>query len=71
MSLLAFSVVPLLLHSEHVPLSARTALRAAHTLPSELRKPHLESAAKILHHELDLDCSDARELVGLPQGDCS
>ena len=60
-----FSLTPLLLHSEHVPVTARHALRAAHDAPLEERRQHLESAARILHRELDLDCSDARELVGL------
>lgn len=62
---MSFSVTPLLLHSDHVPLTARRALRAAHAAPGEERTRHLESAAKILHRDLDLDCRDARELVGL------
>ena len=65
-----FSVAPLLLHSEQVPASARMALRTAHELPLEERQPLLESAARILYQELDLDCSDARELVGLSAGSC-
>lgn len=62
---MSFSVAPLLLHSDHVPLTARHALRAAYDAPMEERISHLESAARILHHELDLNCVDARELVGL------
>lgn len=68
---MSFSVAPLLLHSDHVPLTARHALRAAYDAPVEERTPHLESAAWILHHELDLNCVDARELVGLSaEGSC-
>ena len=62
---MSFSVAPLLLHSYQVPATARHALRAAYDAPLEQRRPHLESAARILHRELDLDCVDARELVGL------
>jgi hypothetical protein len=67
---MSFSITPLLLHGEQVPPGARHALRAAYDAPPDKRKPHLESAARILHQELDLDCIDARELVGLPDGTC-
>ncbi len=68
---MSFSVAPLLLHSDHVPLTARHALRAAYDAPVEERTTHLESAARILHRELDLNCVDARELVGLfAEGSC-
>jgi hypothetical protein len=60
-----FSIAPLLLHSAHVPDGAREALQAAYTAPAEERASHLESAARILHREVDLDCRDAAELVGL------
>ena len=40
--------------------------------PSKNGPLHLESAARILHRELDLNCPDARELVGLSEeGNCS
>jgi hypothetical protein len=70
---MSFSVTPLLLHSDQVPTAARRALRAAYDAPIEERAPYLESAARILHRdgELDLDCVDARELVGLSvEGTC-
>jgi len=68
---MSFSVAPLLLHSDHVPLTARHALRAAYDAPVEERTPYLESAARILYRELDLNCVDARELVGLSaEGSC-
>ena len=68
---MSFSVAPLLLHSDHVPLTARHALRAAYDAPVEERTPHLESAARILYRELDLNCVEARELVGLAaEGSC-
>jgi hypothetical protein len=66
----SFSVAPLLIHSDAVPASVRQALRAAHDGPSGERGRHLESAARILHRELALDCGDARELVGLTTGTC-
>ena len=62
---MTFSFAPLLLHSQNVPALARHALRAAYDAPAEQRIAHLESAARILHRELALDCEDARELVGL------
>jgi hypothetical protein len=68
---MSFSVAPLLLHTDQIPATARHALRAAYDAPVEERAPHLESAAWILHRELDLDCVDARELVGLSlEGSC-
>jgi hypothetical protein len=63
---MSFSITPLLLHSDAVPLRARAALRAAFASPPAERSPHLESAARILYQESNLDCGDARELVGLP-----
>jgi hypothetical protein len=69
---MSFSVAPLLLDSAQVPAAARRALRAAYDAPPEERAPHLESAARILNRELDLDCRDARELVGLSaEGGCA
>jgi hypothetical protein len=62
---MSFSLAPLLLHRDDVPAAARRALLAASAATVDERAPHLESAARILHHELDLDCMDARELVGL------
>jgi hypothetical protein len=68
---MSFSVAPLLLHSAQIPATARHALRAAYDAPIDERTPHLESAARILHRELDLDCVEARELVGLSiEGSC-
>jgi hypothetical protein len=61
----SLSVTPLLLVSDSVPLGARRALRAAYEAPPDERTPHLEAAARVLHRELGLDCTDARELVGL------
>jgi hypothetical protein len=63
---MSFSVAPLLIEGELAPEPARRALRAARVAPVAERRPHLEKAARILHRELDLDCDDARELVGLP-----
>ena len=60
-----FTLVPLLLHSDAVPRAARDALVAALSGPPEHRDAELQSAARVLHRELDLGCGDARELVGL------
>jgi hypothetical protein len=66
-----FSLAPLLIHGDDVPAAARRTLLAAHAAAIDERTPYLESAARILHRELDLDCSDARELVGLTEpGPC-
>ncbi len=66
-----FSMAPLLMHSPQVPAGARDAIRAAYDAPAERRDEMLESAARILHAETDLDCGDVRELVGLsPEGAC-
>lgn len=67
---MAFSLAPLLVHNEAVPLLAREALRAAHDAGPEEREEMLEHAARILYRETDLECRDARELVGLAQGTC-
>ena len=65
MNRMTFSVAHLLVHSESIPAAARSALRTAFGAAPEERRPHLEAAARVLHRELDLDCRDARELVGL------
>lgn len=60
----------LLLHSDDVPPAARAALANALEGPAEQRRENLIEAAVILHREVGLDCSDARELVGLTDGPC-
>ena len=66
---MAFSLAPLLIHSESVPIKAREALRAVNTAPLEHQRSALHSAAKVLYSETSIDCGDAMELVGL-QGGC-
>jgi hypothetical protein len=69
---MSLSMAPLLMHSEHVPAEARAAIRAAYEAPPESRSAGLESAARILYRETDLECSDVLELVGLPGAeDCA
>ncbi len=60
-----YSMTPLLIHSAGVPETARSALRAALDAPPASVEQHalLESAARILHSETELDCDDVRELV--------
>lgn len=67
---MSFAMASLLAHSEHVPTAARQALRSASDVPRERRLELLAAAARILHVEAGVACSDARELVDLPAGDC-
>jgi hypothetical protein len=62
---MSFTMAPLLMHSDEVPPAARAALRAAYDVPAERRIELLESAARILYEETDLDCRDIHELVGI------
>lgn len=70
---MSLSMAPLLIHSPDVPTSVREVLQAAYAMerPDE-RADLLATAARLLYREADgaLACSDARELVGLPDGDC-
>ncbi len=66
---MAFSLAPLLIHSDSVPAEAREALRAISAAPVEERKSALRSVARLLYAETAIDCSDALELVGL-QNNC-
>ena len=59
------NVAHLLIHSEAVSLKARDALRAAVSAPVEFRASELESAARLLQSETDLNWCEARDLVGL------
>ena len=65
------SLAPILMHSEAVPAEVRSALRAASDAPPERRKTELKLAARTLYQVTDLDCTDVRELLGLPDGCCS
>jgi hypothetical protein len=66
---MSLSMAPLLMHSAQVPAAAREALRAALDADPDDRRAGLESAARILHGEVGLVCSDALELVGLGDGE--
>ena len=67
---MAFSVASLLVNDFDVPATARDALRAASAAPADARQIHLETAARALVRETEIDCPDARELVGLPAMEC-
>lgn len=67
---MSFSLAPLLVHSDAVPLLARQALRAAADAPPDTRDVLLEEAARVIFDETDLECRDVRELVGLEPGTC-
>ena len=68
---MAMSMVPLLMHSESVPIGAREALRSAGDAEPARRDELLLSAARILHRETGIACADIRELIGLPElGTC-
>jgi hypothetical protein len=62
---MSFSLASLLMVEEDVPATVRAALRAASRAPVHERRLHLEAAVRALKHEADLDCDDAKELVGL------
>ena len=67
---MSFSLAPLLVHNDAVPLLARQALRAAADAPPDTRDVLLEEAARVIFDETDLECRDVRELVGLEPGTC-
>jgi len=62
---MTMSLLPLLLYDADVPATARAALRRANLAPASERRAYLEVAARELSREAELDCADARELVGL------
>jgi hypothetical protein len=66
---MSLSMAPLLMYSEHVPAEARDGIREAYEAPAPQRSAKLESAARVLHRTTGLECSDVRELVGLPDGE--
>jgi len=68
---MAFSLAPLLVHSEAIPAKAREALRYASSAPAEHRKLALASAARVIYTETALDCDDAMEIVGLSDCGCA
>lgn len=59
------SMAPILMHSEHVPATAREVLREASAAEPSSREALLTTAAKILYAETGLPCEDVLELVGL------
>jgi hypothetical protein len=67
---MAFSLAPLLIHDPAVPVRAREALRAGTSGPIEHRYKELELAARVIYRETELDCSEARDLVGLSDSGC-
>lgn len=70
-TIMSYTMASILVHNESVPTAIRAALRAAHEGPPEHRLELLESAAQILQAEIGVGCSEARELVDLPPGDCA
>jgi hypothetical protein len=69
---MSLSMAPLLMHSARLPAEVRDAIRAAYEALPPHRSARLESAARVLHQSTGLECSDVRELVGLPDdGDCA
>ena len=67
---MSYDVTSLLMHSDDVPLAVKAAITASRSAGPSEREAHLRSAARELVRSVDLDCSEARELVGLPQGSC-
>lgn len=64
-----YDVTSLLLHSTDVPEAVKAALVLSRS-DSTSREAHLRSAARELVRSTGVDCGDARELVGLPEGSC-
>ena len=62
---MTFTMVPLLIHSDAVPAVARDALKAAYLAPPERRQAELLSAVRVLYRETELDCGEAKDLVGV------
>lgn len=67
---MSLSLASLLIVEDDVPARVRAALHAANLAPAAERRSHLEVAARALYDEVQLDCADARELVGLGDDDC-
>ena len=67
---MSLSIATLLIHNADVPPTARAALHAAQHEPPASRPALLVTAARILHHEVGVDCADALELVGLEDPGC-
>ena len=68
---MGFTMASLLMNSDSVPREAREALRKAWLGPQEHRAAQLESAARVLYRDTELDCEEARDLVGLSSdGQC-
>jgi hypothetical protein len=67
---MSFSLAPLLIHNPAIPARAREALRAGTSGPPEQRYKELELAARVIYRETELDCTEARDLVGLPDPGC-
>lgn len=62
---MSLSMASLLLFEDDVPEATRAALREAAVASTEDRPRLLQLAASALYREAQLDCDDARELVGL------
>jgi hypothetical protein len=50
--------------------SAKRAIQAAQSSSPELRPQALASAARVLHQETGLECSDILDIIGLDAGSC-
>lgn len=68
---MAFTLAPLLIFDPAVPPRAREALRAGLSGPPEARQREFELAARVIFNETELDCREARELVGLSSAECA
>ena len=68
---MAFSMMPLLIHSEALSPAVRAVLKAADRSPPDRRTAELEAAARLLYGEVPLDCRDLRDLVGIAPRPCA
>lgn len=67
---MSLSMSSLLVHDLQVPAAARALLAGLRDAPESERFEAQKSAARILMDETNLDCSDVRELVDLPDCGC-
>ena len=60
-----FSMAHHLLNLDGIPPAAKATLREALASPPDTRPTLLLQAAALLHRELEVDCADALEVVGI------
>lgn len=67
---MSFAVARLLGYSDQLSAEVRDAVRAAYAAPAADRPALLQTAAKIVHANTGVGCSDVLELFGLERAPC-